>query len=1239
LARLGPAADAWDEVLAEGAALAEELEAAHPAAAARAWHLVGTWRRDHAQNRDGAARAFDRAVALAPNDTSAAQQLDQLLRAEGRWIDLAALLLQRADVEPDLGRRGELLAELGDLYEHYLAQPADALACYERARVDQPDSRDVLLALRRLYRANAAWSQLGELLRELIDTYDPASERAELVDLHVELGGVLADQLAKPEDAVRELRAALELEPRHPTAFRALAAIYQATGQADALLDATEDEVDAATRGDQLQRYPDVARGWFERGRFDRAAACWHKLIALDPKLLAAHEGLSAALRADEQWSALAAVLRARLELVADPAARVALLLELGELLDTRLDESDAAAAAYEGALAIDPKHRGALDALARLHDRAGRLQPVIAVLQRLLEQTPVETAAARADVFQRLGHAYLNARDVATARSNLKTALGLDLSNAGAHEGMARMHLMQDEVVSAGEELVRAAELSTDPGERIRRLADAAWVFRHRLHETERARQCLALILELEPEHTDAKAALAELLHDTKQWQELWPHLEQEIARVDADASLPAGERADVYTRAARCALELDSFGRAMELYDRACALDPGVPLQLERAEALARSKSLDAAATALQTIVLRHAQTLDRGQLVGVYRRLAELHGALGKPAQAQLFHQKVLELAPNDPATLRSQADLHAARGRYDDAVISLRALADASQGAERVAVLEKIGDVYRDKLKNLPRAMSAYLEALELEHGNHRLLQRMLDLQSESGQWKQALETIERFLEHEPDPVRRGAYYVASAEIRRNELRDKPGALDAYERALDELFRQQPPSAAARTRGLDTFRTVDEMLTADRAWATQEHTYRRMIKRIAQDDPALIALWHALGEIYRTRLKQYQGAIEAFEVAHALDPAKSADRASILAELYALVGKKRPQEVPQRAAKLVETAPTNPDAYRALGKTVVETSRGVDEAWCVARALVVLKQANAEEAALYKRYQAHEVRKATGILDEQAWANVRHADEDRAISAIFALVWEAPVALRAGPAKAFELKPKERMPVEDGTRVLAKIFRHAARVLNVGLPDVYVQPRRPGRLLLANCIEKGRLMPAVIVGRDLMTGYRDTEIAAAVGAMLALLRPAYYLKLALPSVDELEAALGAAAQLVGHPWVGRGELEPLRAAFVAEMKKRLNRRSAEALIALAGRLPERPDLARWREAVDAAAQRAGLLVSGELAASTRMLSTEAGALGGPRPAQRVEDLVSYSVSPSYFAVRSHLGITVG
>ena len=1197
LARLGPKARAWDEVLAEGGTLAAELEP-HPASAARVWHLVGAWTRDHVGN---------------PHDA-------------------AGSLARAAELEPDVETRSGIYAELGALYETALDEPSEAIGWYEKARADEPEAKPVLVALHRLYLATEAWSALPDLIPRLIHVLDVAAERPIVLDLYVELGSILSDHLGRYDEAIRAFEQALELDPKHAAALEGLSHVYELTGETDALLEAREAEVDAAPRADQVRRYADVASAWADRGRFERAILCWRKLVALEPQDRAARAGLARALRGGEQWSELAATLRGSLE-IAEPGAGTAILVELAQILDTKLDDSAGAIAAYRGVLAVDPTNRDALEAIARLYDRAGQIQPAIDALETLLEQTTA--AQPRGDLYQRIGHLYLNARDAANARLALVQAIALDLENAGAHEGMARLHLMQDEIVAAGEELIQAATLSTDDRDRVRRLADAAWVFRHRLRDAERARQCLHLILDLEPEHVDAKQALAELLHATEQWDALWPHLEQEVARVVAEPSLPAAERLDVFTRAARCALELGRFEMSIELYDQACAIESTPALLIERADALYRSRSLEVAAAAYQMILVRHVAAIDPEQLVVIYRRLAEIHTTLGKTAQAVLFHRKVLELEPQHRGTLEDLAELELARGRFDEAIAHLRALVGIALLPERVQYLERIGDLYRDKLKNQPRAMSAYLEALELDAGNRRALQRLLDLQSTAGQWRAATETIDRFLEHETDPARRAAYYVASAEIRRNELRDKPGALEAYDRALTEMFREDPLTQATRTRGLDTFRIIDELVTGERNWKYLEQSYLRMIKRVPKDDPVLLPLWHALGEIYRTRLKQHDNAIRAFEVAHALDPDKAAARASILAELYTLAGRKQPDQVAERAAKLVEADPDHPDAYRALGRASLAADK-VDEAWCVARALVFLKKANADEQALYQRFAAHESDKATGILDDDTWATgVRHPEEDRAISALFALIWEAAVAPRAGAPKAFDLKPKERLPVEDGTRVIAKIFRHASRVLNVALPDVYVQPRRSGRLLLANCIERGRLVPAVIVGRDLMTGYRDTELAAAVGAMLSLLRPAYWLRLALPAIEELEAALGAAAALGGRP--GLGGSHELQAEITAEIQKRLPRHGAETLRAIVARLPEKPDLARWRAAVDVASQRAGLLVCGELAAAARMLSTEANAAG--RPGQRVHQLVSYSVSPAYFAVRAHLGVTVG
>ena len=190
----------------------------------------------------------------------------------------------------------------------------------------------------------------------------------------------------------------------------------------------------------------------------------------------------------------------------------------------------------------------------------------------------------------------------------------------------------MQGALVAAGEELIPAATQSPEDRDRVRRLAAAAWVFRHRLHDTERARQCLHLILELEPEHADAKQALAELLHATEQWESLWPHLEQEVARARAEPAPPAAERLEIFTRAARCALELDRFDTALERYDLACARDPKPALAIEKAKTLFRARSLEAAAAAYQSILLRHATALDHAALIAAYRRLAEIQSTLG-------------------------------------------------------------------------------------------------------------------------------------------------------------------------------------------------------------------------------------------------------------------------------------------------------------------------------------------------------------------------------------------------------------------------------------------------------------------------------------------------------------------------------------------------------------------------------------------------------------------------------
>lgn len=1232
LEHLGAAAAAWQELVPECEALAGELEPVDADAAARLWRQVGRWKRDHLGLPHEAADALARALGHTPEDIDLVDELLALRRAVGPWAELAALLSARAASEIDPLRRGALLTELGHVRETRLAQPEEAVAAYEDALAADPTARDAFAGLERIHQARAAWAPLAAVLARRLEVADAGDKLA----LHLALGAILGERLGRTEEATRAFSDALAIDPGHVGALQALARLHQAAGRTEAYLATREAELDAAAPED-ARAWGELAAAWEQAGDVERAAACWQKVLARDGRDEAAHQGLVRALRRAGRWPELAQARRARLGVVASAPERVRILVELAADLEAQQDDVAGAVAACQEALALEADAGAAIDLLARCYARQGRWLEAIALLQRLLTRAP--DARAKAQLQQRIARIHASRDDVPNALAFFAMALELDAANAAAHEGVARLHQQKGDWAPAADHLRQAGLAHGDRLEAIRHLTEAAALYRQRLGDLGKAAECLRRIVELDPEHADAKQDLTELLAGARDWEALWPFASERAATIGNDPSASAAERREACLQAARCALELGKGDRALELLDRAVAVDPShVPTLLERADALRRTEAWEAAVKAYQAILVQHTERLAPAERAAAFRSLARVHQRLGRQPQALAYYRKVLDVDPRDRETLAQLAELHLERAQFDEAVGALRALAEVAAPEEQPRILERIGDLLQDELKNHGRAAATYLEVLARDGSNRRVLQKLLDLQSETGQWKAALETISRFVELEGEPRLRGKYLLARAAIRRFKLKDEAASLEDYERALDDfLHGAEPLDAATRASALDTFGNIDELFTAQKDWPRQDRAYRRLILRLGTGDPLLVDLWHSLGEIQRTRLQQYENAIIAFETAHSLDPDKSPERVRILAELYARVGKQAPARVSDHAARLVDAEPDNPEAYRAMGRACLEAGR-LDEAWCVSRALVHRNQATPEEEEFYRRYQAHERRKARGVLDDDTWAQLRADGEDPVVSAIFALVWQGPVALRAGPPKSFQLKSKEKIKVEDGSRAIGKIFQNAARVLNAPLPHVYVQPERSGRLLVANCVEDGALAPAVIVGRDLMTGYRDTEIAFCVASTLALLRPAWYLRLALPAVAELEAALAAAVRLVGGPVAARAELAPLVDAFAAEMRKRLTPESAALLQGLVGRLGERPSLGRWRDAVDAAARRAGLLVCGELEAAARMVSTEPVLPDGPRAKDKVRDLVVFSVSPGYFAARRRLGVTV-
>ena len=71
----------------------------------------------------------------------------------------------------------------------------------------------------------------------------------------------------------------------------------------------------------------------------------------------------------------------------------------------------------------------------------------------------------------------------------------------------------------------------------------------------------------------------------------------------------------------------------------------------------------------------------------------------------------------------------------------------------------------------------------------------------------------------------------------------------------------------------------------------------------------------------------------------------------------------------------------------------------------------------------------------------------------------------------------------------------------------------------------------------------------------------------------------------------------------------------------------------------DLAKWSQAVDLTAHRAGFLISNDLALSARFIQMEPATVGGMSAKDKIKELVLYAISEEYFDLRQHLGITIG
>ncbi len=1234
LERLATSTGRWNELISDYTQVVQGISDAKQSA--DLWVKIARWYDSALGHVDYAIASARQALQLESGHIGALMALEDFYRKQKKWMDLVAVLAKHADLEQEIPRRVDLLLALADTYETQIGDAAQATFAYQRALDADERCLDAINALERLYRRTQAWDRLVDVLAKkamVVEDSDLA------VRLRLQVGELWEDRLGDNDRAVEAYKEVLSVDPQNLAALKALDSLYQKTGNMEAYLENLEHQLEVSSpEGDRVEIYQRMATVWEEQfSKSDRAADVLEKILLVDDRNQKAYRDLERIYAQEKKWENLVETYRKHILVINDQNERIDLYTKKGQVLENELRDLERAIEAYTDALNFEPDHAPALSGLARLYEETEQWERAVEVMRRLVGMS--SDLKQRVDLNYRLGKIHdEQLRAPESAEEFLVEALAQDPTHVPSMLSLLALYKRRGDWLKAAQLMVRAEANTQNPLEKTRLLNEAGKIYQEKLDDEDMATQLFARVIQLDPEHIETAEPLSELYFKRKEWAPLVPLMETLARKAGKKTNR---EMTQLYHRLAKAADQTGDSEKALKYYKQSYELDATyLPTLLDRAALLYKLEHWDDAFRIYQTILVHHRDSQKDDDIVDLFYRLGRIKLKVGERTKAVNMFEKALEIQGGHRLTIAALIDLHSEANDWEAVIKQKRGLLSASHDIEeKFAVNEQIAEIYKGKLSNPQKAIAAHLEALELRPADRQLLHNLLDLFSETKQWKKAIEILTKLGELEQGKLK-ARFLVAAGNIANYELHSTDDAVEFYNQALD-----------ADPDDLKAFERIDKIMTAKKDWRNQERSYRKMIKRLGAD-PApekrstQIALWHALGEIYRSRLKDYKSAMAAFEVAVSLDK-DALPRHQILAELYQMSGPDTYDKAVQEYRFLVRSTQDFGEMalYLKTLRRLFTEMQLHDRSWCVTAALAFLRKADPEEQQFFDQYRPKGFVRARNRLTEELWQkNIYHPDEDRFISHIFATVSSAVAGAYAKEHKDWGLKRKDRRDVSNDQLLFSKMFSYLVGVMGVPQPELFLRPESPGELDLANAREKAQLIPSFVVGSSLLQGRPEKELAYVTTKKLTYMRPDHFVRwpTVVPTLAQLRVVFMAALKLSQPALTVKPEMAQPVAQYLDLLRKTVPPQMMEQLSVVVQRFiasKGEADLTRWATAVDYTATRAGFLMCNDLDVAARLVQSEPVAVGVAEPKEKIRDLLQWSISDEYFTVREHLGLVIG
>jgi len=812
-------------------------------------------------DKDGAAGAFGRILAVNPMHQYAFSELQALHREAERWDELIDLYVTRIEATEDRDERIELLRAAARVYEERLGDGEQAYHTLYIAWTEDFANKNTAVDLERVTAANDKWN---ELLTSANQVLQEGQEPDTQIAICLCCAKWYGQDLGHPEYAIPYYEQIRALDPSNAKAWWQLGDLYETTHQWDKLAQALAKLVEL-TDDDDVKATTYVRMGDLADDRFamrQEAEDYYRRALHLQEKHVGALKALERIYREEGRSHKLLNILERKAEAVEDVDSIVSALLQVAEAYEEQFNDSKAAIENYEKAAELSPSDLKALRGLERLYSQEGRYQDLVGILER--EYEVVATERERIDILMRLAQMWEQEfRKPDNAAGRLEQVLDIDPlhDDALCHlEQLYRTMQRWDDLVRTYD---RHASATADSEERVRIFRELGEVYATYKGDVEQAIDSYLNALNLNDQDVFSLQALAKLYERKGDHSAALDILGQLAACVD-----DAAEQVLLKHRMG-CILDQELGDRvsALEQFQAAVDIDPTHLPSLGAMRNIYVDSGDWVAAAKMIALEVEHTEK-DRKRaalLVELGRVRAE---RLDDEAGAVQAFEAASQADPDNEDALLPLVDSYLGNDRFEDAFPLLEVLVQRSEKRDqdeqhRLALM--LGET-ATKLGRATDAVAAYEKAYELDNDDSDALKGLAGSYFRAEQWDDAFKYHQVLLVQHRDALGRDEItevFYRLGVVKREQGEDKK-ARNMFDKALEE-----------DTHFVPALEAMVELQIAESDWSSVVE-YKKRILDVTDEPAARAKLLVEMGDLWHERLSDPDQAAEAFTEALDLDP---------------------------------------------------------------------------------------------------------------------------------------------------------------------------------------------------------------------------------------------------------------------------------------------------------------------------------------------------------------------------